>query len=246
MCLPLLASCASRPWQAFKDAGAGNSLPHRRDVSRKTNLHWDRRDSQLTESVRAPDADGPFFPVRITWPKKEDGGRGKRRSGNDSMWQGCDGAPRAKAVMAPCRHSSPRTQTPSVQMVRVDPDRPGVTALTSRCGEQHVNVMMWAAYHRLLFGNHGVASIAISIIAMTSVLNDFIQDTDKSNMLISFIQMGHLQSVSDWIKNIKYCKVAQDLLQKYLTIAIILQISGSKPFLLVTSLNEAVSKLWAV
>lgn len=48
---------------------------------------------------------------------------------------------------------------------------------------------------------------------MTSVLNDFIQDTDKSNMLISFIQMGHLQSVRDWIKNIKYCKVAQDLLQ---------------------------------
>lgn len=30
-------------------------------------------------------------------------------------------------------------------------------------------------------------------------------------MLISFIQMGHLQSVRDWIKNIKYCKVAQDL-----------------------------------
>lgn len=61
--------------------------------------------------------------------------------------------------------------------------------------EQHANVMMGAAYHWLLFGNHGVTSIAISIIAMTSVLNDFIQNTDKSNMLISFIQMGHLQSV---------------------------------------------------
>lgn len=48
---------------------------------------------------------------------------------------------------------------------------------------------------------------------MTSVLNGFIENTDKSNMLISFIQMGHLQSVRDWIKNIKYCKykVARDL-----------------------------------
>lgn len=61
--------------------------------------------------------------------------------------------------------------------------------------ERHANVMMAAAYHWLLFGNHRVTSIAISIIAMTSVLNDFIQNTDKSNMLISFIQMGHLQSV---------------------------------------------------
>lgn len=61
--------------------------------------------------------------------------------------------------------------------------------------ERHANVTMAAAYHWLLFGNHGVTSIAISIIAMTSVLNDFIQNTDKSNMLISFIQMGHLQSV---------------------------------------------------
>lgn len=61
--------------------------------------------------------------------------------------------------------------------------------------ERHANVMMAAAYHWLLFGNHGVTSIAISIIAMTSVLNDFIQNTDKSNMLISVIQMGHLQSV---------------------------------------------------
>lgn len=46
---------------------------------------------------------------------------------------------------------------------------------------------------------------------MTSVLNDFIQDTDKSNMLISFIQMGHLQSVRDRIKNIKSWEAAQDL-----------------------------------
>lgn len=40
---------------------------------------------------------------------------------------------------------------------------------------------------------------------MTSVLNDFIRNTDKSNMLISLIQMGRLQSVRDWIKDIKYC-----------------------------------------
>ncbi len=100
------------------------------------------------------------------------------------------------------------SRTPSVQVVGVDPNRPGVTALllTSRCGEQHVNVMMWGAYHRLLFGNHGGASITISINSMTSVLNDSIQNTDKSNMLISFIQMGHFQSVTKWIENIKYCK----------------------------------------
>lgn len=30
-------------------------------------------------------------------------------------------------------------------------------------------------------------------------------------MLISLIQMGHLQSVREWIKNIKYCGAAQDL-----------------------------------
>lgn len=41
---------------------------------------------------------------------------------------------------------------------------------------------------------------------MTSVLNDFIQKTDKSNMLISFIQMGHLQPVRAWIKNTKHRK----------------------------------------
>lgn len=61
--------------------------------------------------------------------------------------------------------------------------------------ERHANVMTGAAYHWLLFGNHGLTSIAISIIAVTSVLNDFIENTDKSNMLISFVQMGHLQSV---------------------------------------------------
>lgn len=33
---------------------------------------------------------------------------------------------------------------------------------------------------------------------MTSVLNDYIQNTYKSKMLISFIQIGHLQSVTDW------------------------------------------------
>lgn len=61
--------------------------------------------------------------------------------------------------------------------------------------ERHANVMAGAAYHWLLFGNHGLTSIAISITAVTSELNDFIENTDKSNMLISFIQMGHLQSV---------------------------------------------------
>lgn len=61
--------------------------------------------------------------------------------------------------------------------------------------ERHANATAAAAYHWLLFGNHGLTSIAISIIAVTSELNDFIENTDKSNMLISFIQMGHLQSV---------------------------------------------------
>lgn len=61
--------------------------------------------------------------------------------------------------------------------------------------ERHANATAAAAYHWLLFGNHGLTSIAISIIAVTSQLNDFIENTDKSNMLISFIQMGHLQSV---------------------------------------------------
>lgn len=73
----LPASRASRPWQAFKNAGAGDSLPHRRGVSGKTTLHCDRRDSQLTESVRAPDADGPAFSVGTSSDQK----KGRRREG---------------------------------------------------------------------------------------------------------------------------------------------------------------------
>lgn len=79
-------------------------------------------------------------------------------------------------------------------------------------------------------------------------------------MLISFIQMGHLQSVRDWIKNIKYCKAAQDLNQKMTSQLCIHrrkhQFNASTLpsflryvdptlffFCLVTSLNEAISEL---
>lgn len=133
--------------------------------------------------------------------KREDGARGKEterdwldvtRLQRRSLGQSCDGTLHTHSGPQMCRWW---------EWILI-----GLASLTSRCGEQHVNVMMWAAYHRLLFGNHGVASITISIISMTSVLNGFVQNTDKSNMLISFIQIGHLQSVRGWIKKIKYRK----------------------------------------
>lgn len=47
-----------------------------------------------------------------------------------------------------------------------------------------------------------VASIAISVSATALAYNGFIQ-SDKSNMLIPFILMSHLQSVRECIKDIK-------------------------------------------
>lgn len=98
------------------------------------NLHCDRRDRQLTESVWAPDADR-----RASSP---DGGekKGRRREERDGA-----GLTRRDKAATATDQSRPLAPTlPSVQVVRVDPIRPGVTAapLTSQRGERHVNVMM--------------------------------------------------------------------------------------------------------
>lgn len=66
---------------AFEPAAAGTSPPHRGDVSGETDLHGDRRDSQLTRSVRTPGEDGPFVPPVCASPdqerKTEGAGRGE-------------------------------------------------------------------------------------------------------------------------------------------------------------------------
>lgn len=81
MRLHLPAPRASRPWCAFKIAGDGNSSAHIGDVSRKINLNCDRRDSQLTESVRALDADGRALSTRTSPDQKR-----KMVRGDEMKW----------------------------------------------------------------------------------------------------------------------------------------------------------------
>ena len=119
-------SCARGPRRAFKSAGAGNSPPHRRDISRKMNLHCDRGDSQLTESVRAPDADGRTFSEGVPHDQEK---KTKKQKGKTEREERQSGGlldvTRLRWRSLGLVHVAPQ----------VDPDGAGVTAppLTSHC-----------------------------------------------------------------------------------------------------------------
>lgn len=102
-----------------------NTLPHRKDFSRETNLRWDRSDSQLTDSVRTPGADVTFFRLLCLCAhrpteKRETEREERRETGLTRHDKAATALCWAEAVIAPRRHA----QTPSVQMVEVDRARP--------------------------------------------------------------------------------------------------------------------------